>query len=171
MRVIQRYSAFQCYHPGAGIVFVAFPSHFAPSILYILDLLPTMYSFFLMADIKNVSRYRIIHSHRMRLSRQKTCFCLQAWGTASIAFLSWVVSGSLPVAVVGGLVDVERQDLKLKYAMPNVIGTSGRFCTSSHECSVVHMTAPPSIGSTRLESTIAHLFINGGASSFKFCFV
>ena len=94
-----------------------------------------MYSFFLMANIQNNSPYRIIHSHRMTLSRQKNCFSFQAWDTASIAFLSSVVSGSLslPVAVVGGLVDVERQDLKLKYAMPNVISTSGRFCTS-HAC-------------------------------------
>jgi hypothetical protein len=71
------HSTFQCYHPGAGIVFLAFPSHFAPNILYILDLLPTMYSFLLMANmIKNNSPYRIIHSHRMTLSRQKTVFVL-----------------------------------------------------------------------------------------------
>ncbi len=41
---------------------------------YILDFLPTMYSFFFMANIENNGLYRIIHSHRITLSRQKTVF-------------------------------------------------------------------------------------------------
>ena len=65
----------------------------------------------------------------------------------------YVVSGSVPEAVIDGLIDVERQDLKLNYVMSIVIRVSGRFCTS-HARSLVHLAALPStgIGSTRLES-------------------
>jgi hypothetical protein len=55
----------------------------------------------------------------------------------------YVVSGSVPEAAVidiDGLIDVERQDLKLNYAMSIVIRVSGRFCTS-HARSLVHLAA------------------------------
>jgi hypothetical protein len=58
-----------CYHPDAGIVFVALPFRAQHSVH--LDLLPTMYSFFLMANIQNDSPHCIIHSHHMTLSQQK----------------------------------------------------------------------------------------------------
>jgi hypothetical protein len=76
------------------------------------------------------------------------------WPSCSMSL--YVVSGSVPEAAVidiDGLIDVERQDLKLNYAMSIVIRVSGRFCTS-HRMHVHWYTWPPPyrIGSTRLES-------------------
>jgi hypothetical protein len=48
----------------------------------------------------------------MTLSRQKIVLIFRL---GTLPTLPSLVSGSLPVAVVGGLVDVERQDLNLKY--------------------------------------------------------
>jgi hypothetical protein len=122
-----------------------------------LDFLTMMHSFFSWLVFRiSLSYHPLTSPQKMQgivvVFRPGPSQCQHArvqWPSCSMSL--YVVSGSVSEAVIDGLIDVERQDLKLNYAMSIVIRVSGRFCTS-HARSLVQLAALPSIGSTRLES-------------------